>query len=42
MIAAAPKLRQITLLEGCGHSVQEERADAVNKELIEFFGRELG
>jgi pimeloyl-ACP methyl ester carboxylesterase len=42
MIAAAPKLRQITFLEGCGHWVQEERPDDVNKELIEFLRREIG
>jgi pimeloyl-ACP methyl ester carboxylesterase len=41
MIAAAPKLRQIMLLEGCGHWVQEERPREVNKELIEFLGREI-
>ncbi len=42
MIAATPKLRSILFLEGCGHWVQEERADEVNRELIEFLGREVG
>lgn len=41
MIAAAPKLRRITFLEGCGHWVQEERPDEVNAALIEFLGREI-
>jgi pimeloyl-ACP methyl ester carboxylesterase len=41
MIAAAPKLRRIVFLENCGHWVQEERPDAVNRELIEFLRREL-
>jgi pimeloyl-ACP methyl ester carboxylesterase len=40
MIAAAPRLRQIVLLEGVGHWIQEERPQEVNKELIEFLRRE--
>jgi len=42
MIAAAPRLRQIQYLEGCGHWVQEERPEDVNRELIEFLKREIG
>jgi pimeloyl-ACP methyl ester carboxylesterase len=42
MIAAVPKLRQIKYLEGCGHWVQEERSEDVNRELIEFLRNEIG
>lgn len=36
MIAAVPELRRIVFLPGCGHWVQQERADEVNAELIAF------
>jgi pimeloyl-ACP methyl ester carboxylesterase len=41
MIAAAPKLRRIIFLEGCGHWVQEERPDEVNEELLDFLRHEI-
>src|SRR5262249_28328004 len=31
-----PKLKQAVLLEGCGHWTQQERADDVNRLLVEF------
>ena len=34
--SSAPGLRRSVLLEGCGHWTQQERADQVNRELIDF------
>ena len=31
-----PGLRRAVLLPGCGHWTQQERADEVNRELLEF------
>jgi pimeloyl-ACP methyl ester carboxylesterase len=42
MIQAVPKLREIIFLENCGHWVQQERAEEVNRELIKFLEREKG
>jgi pimeloyl-ACP methyl ester carboxylesterase len=41
MIKAVSKLRKIIFLEDYGHWVQQERAEAVNQELIEFLNREI-
>jgi pimeloyl-ACP methyl ester carboxylesterase len=41
MIQAVPKLRKIIFLEGAGHWLQQERAEEVNKELLEFLKAEL-
>lgn len=40
MREALPQLRDITVLPGCGHWVQQERAEAFNAKLIEFCQRE--
>jgi pimeloyl-ACP methyl ester carboxylesterase len=41
MEAAVPNLRKVVLLPGCGHWTQQERADDVNAELIDFLRREI-
>ncbi|HEX5733811.1 MAG TPA: alpha/beta hydrolase [Blastocatellia bacterium] len=41
MIKAVPELREIIFLKDCGHWVQQERAEAVNQELIEYLNREI-
>ena len=33
-----PGLRRAVLLPGCGHWTQQERAEEVNRELLEFLG----
>jgi epoxide hydrolase A/B len=33
-----PKLRDKVMLPGCGHWTQQERADDVNRALVEFLG----
>jgi pimeloyl-ACP methyl ester carboxylesterase len=38
MQAALPDLRKCVMYEGAGHWLQQERADSVNRELLEFFG----
>lgn len=38
---ALPNLRRIVILEGAGHWVQQERAETVNRELIDFLDREV-
>ncbi|MCE7982487.1 MAG: alpha/beta hydrolase [Caldilinea sp. CFX5] len=40
MIAAVPKLRKIIFVESAGHWLQQERAAAVNEELLDFLRRE--
>ena len=40
MKAAVPGLRKITLLPGCGHWVQQERAVEVSEALVEFVAQE--
>jgi len=38
MQAALPDLRKCVMYDGAGHWLQQERADSVNSELLEFFG----
>ncbi|MCB0166601.1 MAG: alpha/beta hydrolase [Anaerolineae bacterium] len=41
MTETLPNLREVVLLPGCGHWVQEERSEAVSTALIEFLQQEL-
>jgi pimeloyl-ACP methyl ester carboxylesterase len=41
MKAAMPNLRKTVLLPECGHWLQQERAEEVNKEIIAFLDKEL-
>ena len=39
MKTALPDLRGVVKMEGAGHWLQQERADDVNRELLEFLRR---
>lgn len=41
MKKALPNLRETIVLKGCGHFVQQERTEEVNRALIEFLDREI-
>jgi len=41
MKAALPNLRKIVLIPGCGHWVQQERPEELNKEIIDFLNTEV-